>query len=273
MASTTPAAASSGMARRRRSVTSGCDASRAAAAAPPVGRREDLGRRRGVECSDEGGQPAGVEVVDGRPWRPELHGVAAPGGEVEVGPGDGVLAHPLGEAVPTQTAHDRSESDVHGDQLEALGRGAGEDHVGDTGQAVSDDIDHLGVGHVANEEELVVVEGGVGPIACVLLEVGLRPQEHAGVLEALDEVPGQEEIGPASPTHEQTLDERRPWSAEADRQVRDLADVGAVGCRHCLACFPAQRQHFRSMDGGGLRRRFSPVESRSGVWVIRWRRW
>ena len=49
--------------------------------------------------------------------------------------------------------------DLHADELEVLVGGAGEHHVGDPGESLPDDVDDLGVEHVAHEQELVVVDG------------------------------------------------------------------------------------------------------------------
>ena len=74
------------------------------------------------------------------------------------------------------------------------------------------------------------------------------PEQHAGVLEALDRRPRHEQVGPASPRHEEVVDQLGALAvAEADRQVGEAPEDATVRAADLLADLPTERQHLRSM--------------------------
>ena len=209
---------------------------------------EDLGGRLGVEPADQRGEPGRVEVVHGRPWGGELHGMTPLGGQVQVGPRDDVLAGARRQSTQAESPQHPAEADFDADKFEPVVRGAGEYHVGDPRESLPHNVDDLGVEHVAHQQDLVVTKriGGRGDRECGRV-IGAVCQD-TGVLEALDRGPRHQQVRRAVAPHEESLDQvRAGLLAQADRQIGNAAERPPVGTQHVLAGHPAERQHSRSM--------------------------
>ena len=69
--------------------------------------------------------PARVEVVYGRPWGGELHGMTPLGGQVQVGPRDDVLAVARRQSAQAESPQHPAEADLDADEFEPVVRRCG----------------------------------------------------------------------------------------------------------------------------------------------------
>ena len=86
------------------------------------------------------------------------------GGQVQVGPRDDILAVASRQSAQAESPQHPAEADLDADQFEPVVGGAGEHHVGYPRESLAHKVDDLGVEHVANEQDLVVIKriGGRG---------------------------------------------------------------------------------------------------------------
>ena len=111
---------------------------------------------------EQGDETGGVETMNGRPWRGELHHVTSSGGQVEVVPVDEPFVRPV--TMQTETGEDAGHAHVDTVDVQTSVVASIEDHVGDPRQAMTVEIHDLRVEHVASQEEFVGAEHDHAPV-------------------------------------------------------------------------------------------------------------
>ncbi len=173
-----------------------------------------------------------------------MHGTAAVGGEVQLAPRDGVTAGPRCQPAQSQPSQHGAESDFDAHHFEASVGGAGEHDVGDTGETLPRDVDHLGIQNVTRQEDFVDSERVLERLN---REAVGGVVEHDGVvLSRSDCRRRHQHVGGSATPHQYPFDAPRT-SAQAHCQVGKAADQRAVRTEDGAADEPAEKQHSRSM--------------------------
>ena len=221
-----------------------------------TGDGKNLSCRLGVEPAYQCGESGGVEVMNSGSRGSQLHGMTSLGGQVQIGPGDDVLAGVGGQSPQAKSLQHRAETDLDADQFEAAVRAARKHHIGDPRHSPSHDVDDLGVKDIAYQQYLVVCERIDRRRGRKRRRVVVSANEDTGVLEALYRRPRHQQIRLATAPHKDPLHQvRAGLIVEASCEVGNSADQLAVRSPDVLASHLAKREHIRIMP---LRQRRAP---------------
>ncbi len=155
---------------------------------------------------------------------------------MQIRPGDHVPGADRCHSAQPQPAQYRAEPHLHADHLQAGSAGPagdGQHHIGHPGQPLPGDVDHLGVEHVAGQQDLVAGQG-------VDRRRGRSGSQYRPArLEPGHRRPGQQLRRSAAAADQQTVDQLRTVVAvEAHSQVDQPADhpvVSGAGDPHLTA--------------------------------------
>ena len=216
---------------------------------------QDLGGGVGIDPAHQGGQAGRVKAVHGRARGRELHQVSPIRGEVQIRPGDDVVTEsgddapqspsPQSQPAQSQPAQHGAESHLRAEEFEPTLSSRDEQHVGDPGQSLADNVDDLGVQHVAPQQDFVGSQCLRQRVDLEAGHLGGTDGEHHLIGSDIgDDGPGQHQGGGAAAGDHQSLDELRPGLiAEAHRQVGEPTQHPAVGAEHIPAGDSGEQQH------------------------------
>jgi len=176
--------------------------------------------------------------------------MSAFGSEVQIGPRDRVAAGPCCQPAQAQPPQHGAESDLDADHFELRVGAAGKHHVRDTGQALSCDIDHLGIQNITAQEDFVQSQRIFD--RSNREAVRILGEGDDGVLNRLKRRRRDQEVAGSAPSHQYPINPPRSCViAEVHHQVAKAADQLAVRIKDVLTDHPAEKQHPRSMPEQG----------------------
>ena len=205
---------------------------------------QDVGGRFDIEPVDQLGHSVRVEVVDGGSGSRQVDVVTSFGCQVQVGPVHDVPAHAAGQAstVRAGAAHRRIRPRHR--EFEPPVRRRDRQDVGDPGESLTDDVNDLGVQHVAHQQDFIATEAVDGRGDREGGRVNAGTHQDTGVFELVDRGPRHKQIGCSAPPDEESLHHPRPCILiEIDGEISQATDRPNVGSQHILASFAAQQEH------------------------------
>jgi heat shock protein HslJ len=214
-----------------------------------IDRGGHVGRVLGGEPGQQVGQADAVQAVQRTGGDRQLHVVAPGRGQVQVAPVDRLLGQALGQSVESEAAHDRAEADVDRCGLEP-GGGPHQQHVAHALDALSRDVDDLGVQHVAAQQQLVIGQrqGAPGPGRHAIEGAG-GAELHPGVFEGDDAGPveqvqfasglcGAVAVEPYGQAHHRWVS-----GSQAHRDVGQVPQVRTICAMNRLTGLRGEAQH------------------------------